>query len=133
MKIADLETLDPAVAPALAAQGVHETGQLLSVASSIAGRAALAEQSGVQADMLLRLVHWSELMQLPRLLEGYCVLLDALGMATWAQLAEANAPELLRSLRRTNVELTAVRSIQPESILADWIRRAATNPSSIEL
>jgi hypothetical protein len=124
MQIADLETIDPAVAGALAAQGFIETGQLLAEAGPAASRAALAARTGVDPALLLRLAHWSDLMRQPKLVEGYCVLLDALDLGTRAKLANADATDLLRAMRRKNVEITAVRSIQPESILADWIRNA---------
>jgi hypothetical protein len=72
----------------------------------------------------VRLAHWSDLIRQPKLVEGYCVLLDALDLGSRAKLATADATELLRAMRRKNVEIIAVRSIQPESILADWIRNA---------
>lgn len=132
MNIADFETIDPAIAPALGSEGIYDTDQLLAEAGSRSGRAALAGRTGIAADALIKLVHWSDLMRLPKLVEGYCVLFDAIDMGSWTKLASANAPELLRALRRTNVELTAVRSIQPESILASWIDQAASQSSAVE-
>lgn len=132
MNISDFETIDPAIAPALASEGICDTDQLLAEAGSRSGREALAGRTGIAADALLKLVHWSDLMRLPKLVEGYCVLFDAIGMGSRAELARADAPDLLRALRRTNVELTAVRSIQPESILASWIDLAASQPSAVE-
>jgi hypothetical protein len=132
MQIADLETIDPSIAQALASLGITDTRQFLSAAGPASGRSDLAHRSGVAPETLLRLANWFDLMRQPKLVEGYCVLLDALDLGSRPKLAGADAGELLRALRRKNVELTAVRSIQPESILADWINAARDEGSLVE-
>jgi len=132
MKIADMEFLEPTLAGALAAAGVATTDDLLERAGPAASRSALAKATGIGAMALRRHADLADLMRLPKLTEGFALLLDALDLGSRERLKTAHAPDLLRALRRKNVELTLVRAIHAESQLADWIEQAATEPSRVE-
>jgi len=132
MLIAEMEAIEPATAEALAAQGVTTSEVLLERAGPVAARTALAAATGLDPALLHVLAHRADLMRIPKVVEGVTLLLEALDLGTRAKLATANAPDLLRAMRRKNIELTAVRSIQPESILAGWIEQAASVPAQVE-
>ncbi|MCC6920507.1 MAG: DUF4332 domain-containing protein [Alphaproteobacteria bacterium] len=132
MLIAEMEAIEPATAKALAGQGIETSEALLERAGPAAARAELAAATGLDPALLQALAQRADLMRIPKVVEGVTLLLEALDLGSRAKLATANAPDLLRALRRKNIELTAVRSIQPESVLAAWIEQAAHEPGRVE-
>jgi|ERR1700733_1150337 len=132
MNIADMESVDQATAEKLSAAGIQTTKDLLERAGPADSRAALARATGLDPEQLATIANRADLMRIRKLVEPFVLLLEAIDLASRDKLKAISPSELLRSMRRKNVELMLVRGIYPESDLAVWIDEAGRIPSLLQ-
>lgn len=118
--------VDPADVERLAAAGVRNIEQLLEAGRTGEGRAALAEETGVPADAVLKLVQLSDLARIPGVKGVRARLYYDAGVDTVQKMAEWE-PEPLREMVAAFVERTAFDGVAPLPAEArytvDWARR----------
>ena len=105
MRIEDIEGIGPAQAARLTEAGVSSTEALLERAGPRAGRAALAEATGISPKSLLEWVNLADLMRIKGVGQEFSDLLEAAGVDSPGELAQRNAA----SLATTFQELDAAR------------------------
>ncbi len=133
LKLANLELFDPADIKVLEAAGIATADDLVLQASGREQRNLLALRSGVSSAALLKLARMADLLRIAGINEAHTQLLDSLNVGSVAELKRQDASLLTKALRRKNVELTLVRSVPPESIVARWISDANSLPLVLEL
>jgi hypothetical protein len=131
MNLIYLESMAPADLEALAAAGVRSSDELLRAAGSASGRAGLAATTGIDPAALLYWARMMELFGLSKLTEGHFLLLEALELGSLENLCRCHALDLLKAMRRKNVELLVVRALPAESQIALWIEEATSRTSMI--
>jgi hypothetical protein len=124
--IEHIEWIDSAACERLAALGVHSTEDLLDRARTPESRARLAYAARLPEGDLKRWLRLADLMRLPGLRDQQAALLAAAGFESPLALRDADPHELVRRLRRLNVELTLARAVPSESQLAQWVALAQT-------
>ena len=132
LKLANLESLAPDEVGRLEALGILNSDDVLLHASTPERRRDLAARSGLDDGLILRLARTADLARIVGLIEPHVLLLDALGIGCVRALAEQDPSLLVKALRRKNVELTLVRSVPPESIIARWVTDAKALPALLE-
>ena len=132
LKLANLETLAPGDAGRLEALGILNTDDFLLHASIKEKREELAARSGLDEAVVLKLARLSDLARIVGLIEPHVHLLEALGIASARTLAGQDPAQLVKALRRKNVELQLVRSVPPESIIARWVADARLLPNILD-
>jgi hypothetical protein len=126
IKLVNLESLMPDDAAKLAAQGILDSDELLRQVCDRTLRQRLAQE--VSETVLLRLARIGDFARIVGVVEAHVSLLEALGILSMAELRSQDPTELVKALRRKNVELTLVRSVPPESTIGRWIADAKALP-----
>ena len=131
-KITTIEGIGEAYAEKLMATGVTTVEGLLEVAGTRAGRAELAQQTGIRADLLLGWVNRADLHRIRGVGEEYADLLEAAGVDTVPELAQRNPQNLHARLLEVNEERSLVRRVPPLNQVQDWVAQAKELPRKIE-
>jgi hypothetical protein len=106
-------------------------GQLLAAAGKAVRREALAASSGLDADLLLRLVQRADRARLHGVGVVFGVMLEELGVRDVQTLAAQDPRVLHARLRAYNLEVhVARRSPTPEEV-ADWVEQARAAPELV--
>lgn len=131
MKIEDLEGVGPDHGAKLRAANVQTTDDLLAMAGPAAGRRALAESTGISADLLLRWTNHADLYRISGVGSEYADLLEASGVDSCPELAHRNAANLATTMAEANAARQLVRRLPTEEMVADWIAQAAKLPKVV--
>jgi len=131
MKIEDLEGVGPVYGEKLRAANVRTTDDLLAAAGPAAGRHALAESTGISADLLLRWANHADLYRISGIGSEYADLLEASGVDSCPELARRNAANLATTMAEANAARQIVRRLPTEEVVADWIAQAAKLPKVV--
>ena len=131
MKIEDLEGVGPDHGAKLRAAHVQTTDHLLAMAGPAAGRRALAESTGISADLLLRWTNHADLYRISGVGSEYADLLEASGVDSCPELAHRNAANLATTMAEANAARQLVRRLPTEEMVADWIAQAAKLPKVV--
>jgi large subunit ribosomal protein L20 len=118
----DVEGIGPAYLNKLAAAGITSRAQLLQ--KDAEGRAALAEASGISADLLGKWVSQVELAGLEGLSDQDAELLVAGDITSVQALAQANADILNGTLIAINTDKNLVKEVPSVEKLNGWIAQA---------
>jgi hypothetical protein len=132
LKLANFESLAPNDIGRLEVQGIVDTDGFLLQASSRELRRQLSARSGLDETLVARLARAADLARILGLIEPHVLLLEALGVGNVRTLRAQDPALLVKALRRKNVELTLVRSVPPESIIARWVSDASALPLILE-
>ncbi len=133
MRIEEVEGIGPAHATSLTAAGVPSTEELLTQGATTAGRARLAEATGISHKQILTWVNQADLMRIKGVGPEYSELLEAAGVDSPAELAHRNPA----NLETTFQEVVAarpemVRRIPTEAEITDWIEQSKSLPKVVE-
>jgi predicted flap endonuclease-1-like 5' DNA nuclease len=125
MKIDEIEGIGATQASKLAEAGVTTTDDLLQWGANTAGRASLADTTGISAKLILEWVNHVDLMRIKGVGSEYSDLLEAAGVDSPSELAQRNAA----NLATTFAEVVAarpgiVRRTPSETEVAGWIAEA---------
>lgn len=117
---------------ALKRQGINTCARLLEQAGKAAARRALAERTGIDGELLLRLVQRADLARINGIGAVFGVMLEALGVRDTESLARQDPVVLHQRLKELNTaERFARRAPTPEEV-ADWVGQARALPRLIE-
>lgn len=130
--LTDIEGIGPAYAQKLATAGVHTPKQLLKAGGTTAGRAELAQKTGISTDHLLQWVNRVDLSRVKGVGSQYADLLEASGVDTPKELASRNPDNLVAAMTKTNSEKHLVRQVPSVSQVEGWIRSAKKLKPAVE-
>ncbi len=131
-KLETIEGIGPATTEKLKGAGVNSCEGLLEAGGTKAGRAKIAESTGISEGQILNLVHRADLMRVKGIGGEYSELLDVAGVDSVVELAQRNAKNLHEALEKTNAEKKLVRALPTENQVAGWIDSAKDLPRAIE-
>jgi predicted flap endonuclease-1-like 5' DNA nuclease len=132
MRIEEIEGIGPAYGAKLAELGVATSEALLERGASAAGRAGLAESSGISGTLILEWVNHVDLMRIDGVGSEYSDLLEAAGVDSPPELAQRNAANLAITLQEVVAARPGiVRRIPSEAEVAGWIAQARTLPKVV--
>jgi predicted flap endonuclease-1-like 5' DNA nuclease len=126
--IAEIEGIGPAYADKLRAAGVTSIDALLEKGATPDGRAALAEETGIDGVRVLRWVNHADLIRVVGVGPQYAELLEAAGVDSVPELAQRNVDNLVTGLAETNEARSLVRRVPSADDVADWIEQAKALP-----
>jgi predicted flap endonuclease-1-like 5' DNA nuclease len=125
MKIEDVEGIGPTFAEKLVAAGVGTTEKLLDRGASDAGRSALAAETGVSQQLILKWVNHADLMRIDGVGSEYADLLEAAGVDSCAELPRRNAANLAITFQELDAARpNTVRRVPSEEMVRGWIAQA---------
>jgi predicted flap endonuclease-1-like 5' DNA nuclease len=130
-KLTSIEGIGPAYAAKLNAAGVGSVEALLQSCATASGRRALADESGISGDLILRWANAADLFRIKGVSEEYAELLEAAGVDTVPELARRNGENLLAALRAANAEKSLVRRLPGLSQVEAWITQAQGLPRAL--
>ncbi len=132
MRIEEIEGIGPAYGAKLAELGVATSEALLERGASAAGRAGLAESSGISGTLILEWVNHVDLMRIDGVGSEYSDLLEAAGVDSPPELAQRNAANLAITLQEVVAARPGiVRRIPSEAEVAGWIAQAQMLPKVV--
>lgn len=118
---------------ALKRQGINTCTRLLEEAGKAAARRALAERTGIDGELLLRLAQRADMARVNGIGAVFGMMLEDLGVRDVATLARQDPVALHRQLKElNNRERFARRSPTPEEV-ADWVAQARALPRLLEV
>jgi predicted flap endonuclease-1-like 5' DNA nuclease len=130
-KLVDIEGIGKVQAKKLTDAGVRSVEDFLKQGGSPAGRAALAEKTGISSSLLLEWINHCDLFRIKGVAEEYSDLLEEAGVDTVPELAQRNAANLYAKLVEVQAQKKLVRKMPVESQVADWIAQAKQLPRII--
>jgi predicted flap endonuclease-1-like 5' DNA nuclease len=133
MKVEEVEGISSADAAKLAAAGVLTTDDLLTAGLTRNGRRKLAEDTGIDGELILEWVKDVDLMRVPGVGPQYSDLLEAAGVDSPAELAQRNPANLAITVQEVVAARPGiVRRIPTEAEIAGWIEAARTIDRVVE-
>jgi hypothetical protein len=129
--ITDIEGIDGETAALLKSARIRSTGRLLDAASTLKGRKALAEKTGIDSRKLLRWANIADRMRVKGVNKEYAELLQAAGVDTVRELQHRNPAKLAARMAAANKQRKLVRLLPSEKVVARWIDHAKKLPLKI--
>ncbi len=126
--IVEIEGIGPAYAEKLRGAGVASIEALLEQGATSEGRAALVEQTGIDAVRVLRWVNHADLLRVDGVSPDSAELLEAAGVDSVPELAQRNVDNLVTALTETNEARNLVRQVPSAAEVTDWIEQAKALP-----
>lgn len=130
--IEDIEGIGPSYGEKLVAAGIKDTDALLSTCRTKAGRADIAEKTGISEKLILEWTNHADLYRITGVGSEFADLLEAAGVDTVPELAQRNAVNLAEKLAAVNVEKKLTRRTPTEADCEKWVAEAKTLPHMIE-
>ncbi|MHB1295490.1 MAG: DUF4332 domain-containing protein [Anaerolineae bacterium] len=127
----DVEGIGEAYAGTLKQAGVATLEGLLAQGASPAGRADLAERTGISGKLLLQWVNHADMYRIKGIGSEYADLLEACGVDTVPELAQRVPANLCSALAATNESKKLVRRVPVLSQVEDWVAQAKQLPRII--
>jgi predicted flap endonuclease-1-like 5' DNA nuclease len=112
----------------LKSQRITTCGQLLAAAAEAHVRTALAESTGIEPDILLRLVRRADIARISGIGTVFGLMLEEVGVVDVAGLAASEAQPLHTALRAYNLEERLARRAPTLEEVVDWITTARSLP-----
>lgn len=133
LPVSKLRGVPASTRAALKRQGINTCARLLERAGTVAGRQALARSTGVDPELLLRLVQRADMARINGIGAVFSMMLEDLGVRDTGALARQEPLRLHAMLRELNGrERMARRSPTPEEV-ADWIAQARALERLVEV
>lgn len=126
--LTDIEGIGQAWAARLKTAGVATVEGLLAKGATAAGRAELAEKSGISPSLILEWVNHADLYRIRGIGSEYSDLLEEAGVDSVPELAQRNAENLLAKLTEVNLAKNLVRRLPVLSQVKNWITQAQQLP-----
>jgi predicted flap endonuclease-1-like 5' DNA nuclease len=127
-KLTEVEGIGSVYAQQLSEIGVETTEDLLKEGATPAGRASLAERSGISKKLILRWVNHVDLFRIKGIGSEYAEILEAAGVDTVPELAQRNPENLHAKLVEVNRAEARVRQLPAVDQIENWIHQAETLP-----
>jgi large subunit ribosomal protein L20 len=132
--IEDIEGIGPKFASMLLKAGVKNVNGLLQAGKSPAGRAAVAQKSGLKLESVTAWVKQADLLRVPGVSPDWAELMIASGVDSVKELANRDAGNLRSAMEKTNN--SGAKLISPDMPSADqvggFIAKAKTMPAVYE-
>ena len=123
-----LRGVPPTVRRILKLYGINTCAQLLLAAGDAQARAALLEITGIDEDVLLRLVQRADIGRIRGIGAVFGLMVEKLGIADIEQLARKTPAELHAALRAYNLEERLARRSPTLEEVVEWLAAAKTLP-----
>jgi predicted flap endonuclease-1-like 5' DNA nuclease len=124
--------IEPTLETKLKTRGIKDSEDLLRACRTPREVAELAQTSGLEVSVLMKLLHRAELARIRGIGETYTRLLEEAGVSTTRELA-ATAPDDLRvRLTRVNASKKLVGRIPAQAMVNGWVNKAQRLPSAFE-
>jgi predicted flap endonuclease-1-like 5' DNA nuclease len=125
-KIQEIEGIGHAYGDKLAQAGIITTDDLLKCCCDAKGRKAVAEQTGLSKEQLLKWANMADLMRISGVGSEYSELLEAAGVDTVKELRNRRADSLTLKMREINEAKKLTRANPAVSQVGKWIQQAGT-------
>lgn len=112
----------------LKSRRITTCGQLLAAAGDATARAALVESTGVEPDVLLRLVRRADMARVSGVGTVFGLMLEEVGVTDVAGLAAREPRALHAALRRYNLGRRLARRSPTLDEVVDWVAEARALP-----
>ena len=129
--IASIEGVGPAYAEKLKAAGIKDTAGLLERAKDPKGRKAVAAETGIAEDRILKWANMCDLMRIKGVAEEYSELLEAAGVDTVKELKTRKPENLHAKMLEVNEAKKLVRQVPSAKSVADWVEQAKALPPTM--
>jgi predicted flap endonuclease-1-like 5' DNA nuclease len=113
----------------LKARGIKDSDDLLLACRTPREAAELAQSSGTDVSVLMRLLHRAELARIRGIGETYTMLLEEAGVSTTRDLAAAAPDDLRARLTRVNADKRLVGRVPAQAMVNGWVSKAQRMPS----
>lgn len=127
-KIQDVEGIGPVIGDKLRAAGIKDTDALLARTKTPAQRKALAKDSGLTYQQVLKFANMVDLYRINGVGSEYAELLEAAGVDTVPELARRRADNLARAMTEINTKRKLVRRTPTEAEVVKWVAEAKLLP-----
>lgn len=124
LPVSKLRGVPASARAALKRQGINTCARLLERAGKVAGRQALARSSGVDPELLLRLVQRADMARINGVGAVFSMMLEDLGVRDTGVLARQDPLRLHAMLRELNGRERLARRSPTLEEVADWIAQA---------
>jgi predicted flap endonuclease-1-like 5' DNA nuclease len=128
LPISKLRGVPPMVRLRLKSQRITTCGQLLLAAGDARRRADLLATTGIDEDVLLRLVRRADMARIRGIGTVFGLMLEELGVADVEQLARQTPGDLHAALRAYNLEERLARRSPTMEEVVEWIETAQSLP-----
>lgn len=129
--ITDIEGIGPAIAERLKALRIRTTTKLLEAAKNPKRRKAIAHQTGIDSQKLLRWVNMADMMRIKGVGEELSELLESVGVDTVRDLKRRNPKNLAQAMAAANKARKLVRAVPSDKMIEKWIAQAKSLPTKI--
>ncbi len=123
-RIDAIEGIGPAYAEKLKAAGITTVQVLLKKGATPQGRKALAEETGISPQLILKWVNMADLFRIPGIGTQYAELLEAAGVDTVKELRHRNPENLWNKMKEINNEKKLVRQLPSLKQVEAWVAYA---------
>ncbi len=110
---------------------IRTTDELLERCATPAGRRAVAQDTGISAERLLRWARMADLMRIDGIGPDYARLLEEAGVTTVAALARRSVGDLTQRLSEANGTRSLVRQLPTRHDIAQWVVDAGVYRSGL--
>lgn len=131
-KIVDVEGIGAVYAEKLIAAGVESTDALLAKCAKPAGRAELADATGISPKLILTWTNHCDLMRINGVGPQFSELLEAAGVDTVKELKHRVPANLQAKLEEVNAEKHLVRRVPAVSEVEKMVEQAKELPAVME-
>lgn len=125
-RLIDIEGIGPTHAATLAEHGLTTTDDLLARGARPAGRAELAQATGIAPALILEWVNHADLFRIKGVAGQFADLLEEAGVDTVVELSHRNPDNLTKALAETNAAKNLANRDASASEVADWVAQAKT-------
>jgi len=122
-KVEELRGATPWLSAMLRGYGVEDSEELLATCGPTSGRAAMAEQIGVEERRLLELCNRADLVRIRGVGRVYSDLLEFAGVDTVMELAQRNADNLFAKMEEVAGQHSVRRLPRPVDV-HNWVAQA---------
>ena len=119
--ISKIEGIGPAMKEKLLKAGVTKTTHLLEKAGSAKGRGALAKETGLKEEQILKWTNLADLMRIKGVGEEFSELLEAAGVDTVKELKTRKPEALTKKMADVNAAKSLVRRVPTAAEVAKWV------------
>lgn len=131
-KVIDIEGVGDVYAAKLNEAGIHTVDELLKAGATPAGRAKLAEDTGISPALILKWVNHADLFRIDGIGPQFAELLEASGVDTVKELRHRVAANLAAKVVEVNDQKHLCRRTPSEKEITDMIEQAKTMAPAIE-
>lgn len=126
-KVTEIEGIGEVYAAKLQKAGLKTVNDVLEKGKTAKGRKALADETGIDAKLILKWVNMADLFRVKGIGKEYSELLEKAGVDTVKELRNRNPENLLTKMQEVNASARQlVRSLPAPKTVATWVETAKT-------